>query len=409
MRRRSRRTFLKHSAWRNGAASKCVLCIVLSALGCTEQSDPEAPGTAEYLRQDSSGIHVHLNGAADHVGQWLADRVIFEVGADEDPALWRVAGAVPFGSGVAVADNASRSILLFDADGRQTASLGGEGDGPGEFRDVGSLWLSSSGRLVVFDRELQRLTAYTPSGDLEFTQGMRPASPNPPRPTGLLGEGTGVVVEVLFDPPASGFGPLPAQIRMFNGSGVSTIVETTTGSMGRVQLSRGSFLGSPHFEPGLQAVAQGDQVWYSRCDQRQVVGVDSTGTVAELIRWAGEPLTVDRASIEEYRRMRLEGLVGVRHERVAERFDALPASDAFPACDAMLANGSGELFVRRYSRPFERDQVWLVFKHGRLVRSVRVPRDTTVTWIDSLRIVTVERDDMDVEYVRMREIAAESI
>lgn len=377
---------------------------LLTVVGCTADGSGETSALIPHSVRDSAGLEVHSNPTIEAVEQFETGTILLELGASDELPLWNIAGAVPVGDALAIADNAAGRILLVDSIGRVVRSVGGEGEGPGEFRSLGSLWKPADSLLVVFDRELQRLTGISPIGRLAFTTDMEPASLNPPLPLGLIGERTGVVLEVQFDPPASGFAPLRALIKQFNKTGVSVLVDTLTGAMGRVELRRGSFLGSPHFEPGLKATARGNNIWFSTCRTREVGALDSKGTLVSLIRWRGGSLAVDPDDLETYRRLRLRGLDGAERERMAERFDARPASETFPACDALEANSDGELLVRVYRRPGDEHELWLVFLDGQLDRTVQLPVDAKLMWMDSTRVITVEQGELDVEYLRVREL-----
>ncbi len=63
---------------------------------------------------------------------------------------------------VYVADRRESKVRVFDNEGTFLAALGREGKGPGEFRRISAIALDSKGRLVVYDRMLQRFTRFPP-------------------------------------------------------------------------------------------------------------------------------------------------------------------------------------------------------------------------------------------------------
>ena len=71
----------------------------------------------------------------------------------------------PDGS-IAVADQTLGTITVLAGDGRVVATLGREGDGPGEFRRLAGIVPDGEGRLVAFDGEHQRLSEWTLDGSL---------------------------------------------------------------------------------------------------------------------------------------------------------------------------------------------------------------------------------------------------
>ena len=66
---------------------------------------------------------------------------------------------------IAVADGQLLSISLFAADGNLVATMGRQGEGPGEFSSIGSLVSDPEGRLFAFDDGHQRLSEWTFEGD----------------------------------------------------------------------------------------------------------------------------------------------------------------------------------------------------------------------------------------------------
>lgn len=60
-----------------------------------------------------------------------------------------------------VSDPHTRKIYMFDRDGEYRGYLGGEGEGPGEFRQIGSVSLLAPDTLHVVDWELARITLFS--------------------------------------------------------------------------------------------------------------------------------------------------------------------------------------------------------------------------------------------------------
>ena len=83
-----------------------------------------------------------------------------------DGGFVQVAGVALGPSGmIAVADGQFLSISLFAADGNLVATIGRQGDGPGEFSSIGSLVSDPEGRLFAFDNGHQRMSEWTFEGD----------------------------------------------------------------------------------------------------------------------------------------------------------------------------------------------------------------------------------------------------
>ena len=100
--------------------------------------------------------------------EWrLAESPLFRVGHDGAELLHRVGGAVVLDNGsVVVSDSGNRRLLILDPTGRVSATLGRQGDGPGEFQSIGAI--SAIGDTVVaFDGSLHRGTVWVPGGEPE--------------------------------------------------------------------------------------------------------------------------------------------------------------------------------------------------------------------------------------------------
>lgn len=97
------------------------------------------------------------------------------------------AGGKPFNrpTGVSIAPNGdiyvcdgygNARIHRFTADGKFIQSFGGPGTGPGEFNLPHDVWVAPDGRVLVADRENDRVQFFSPTGDLleQWTHVQRP-------------------------------------------------------------------------------------------------------------------------------------------------------------------------------------------------------------------------------------------
>lgn len=70
---------------------------------------------------------------------------------------------------ILTADPSSRKIHLFSPDGSYSGHIGGEGAGPGEFRNIADVSMSASGSLYVNDPSLARISVFSgASGEWEL-------------------------------------------------------------------------------------------------------------------------------------------------------------------------------------------------------------------------------------------------
>lgn len=123
------------------------LCVLAIAVG---------PATAE-----SVGALQGPDEQRFQLPEWrLAESPLFRVGHDGAELLHRVGGAVVLGNGsIVVSDAGNRRLLVLDPTGKVLATLGRQGDGPGEFQSIGAI--SAIGDTVVaFDGSLHRGTVW---------------------------------------------------------------------------------------------------------------------------------------------------------------------------------------------------------------------------------------------------------
>lgn len=163
--RRLRPTHLRGGL--QGRAAFAVL-LALPLAGCTGDEPEGASGTV----RDSAGVRViDLPAPAT-----AAPRIELQVDPGWTPAPGHEFGSLvdvePMeGGGVALLDAFDARVLVLDADGGIAARFGGEGSGPGEFAPRGlQRVVATGGSLVVPDLVQQRLSAFSPAGELLDTR-----------------------------------------------------------------------------------------------------------------------------------------------------------------------------------------------------------------------------------------------
>ena len=180
--------------------------LALATTGCeVPQSSPAARVV------DSVGVRVVDLGAApldlaEH--RTLAAEPDLVIGSGEDDRAHvfsdvRDVEVLPSGR-VAVVNGSGNDILVFDAAGRHVDTWGGRGDGPGEFRYLEWLALLPPDSLASGDGGLRRVTIFDAAGryvrNSATAVAVDPVShPIPPRPMGLLADGS--VIAASFEQP----------------------------------------------------------------------------------------------------------------------------------------------------------------------------------------------------------------
>lgn len=146
----------------------CCPAVAVAAGGCTASERPEGTLEAERLQRGDTTVVRTTGGSLWGDSVRLVEEVA--IGVLEGPDEYQFGQvsdlAVDAGGGIYVFDAQVPSLRYYDATGSYVRTLGGEGQGPGEYLDV-SLGLAvrhSDGRLVMRDPRNSRLNVYEPDG-----------------------------------------------------------------------------------------------------------------------------------------------------------------------------------------------------------------------------------------------------
>ena len=134
---------------------------------CSEGPDAVTAETAAVTLRDSAGVEIVEipQGAWDLVPIWtLAAQptvTIGEVEGDAEYLFGSIAAATRFPDGrIGVFDRGSREFRVFSPDGVHLLTVGGPGEGPGEFSDPRGYRRTGPTEFTVFDAGTSRLTTF---------------------------------------------------------------------------------------------------------------------------------------------------------------------------------------------------------------------------------------------------------
>ena len=264
-----------------------------------------AAGPAESqeitIRSDSAGIEIVTSDPSrSDATCTLGDEPIFRVGNDEsNEAQWfstiRGVGRLSDGS-VAVIDDASAEIRIFDAAGRHLRSMGRHGEGPGEFRNAGKLWVLPGDTLWAGDYRPWRYNVFTSDGEWVRAVEMNPIYGNPSRSGGVLDNG--VSINTVWGQPIPRDFKTPDTIVVEahgpDGERLATlgpILHTTYGPEGMYQI----FTQSAVVEAGGSTIATG------RTSQTEVRLLDDELRLRRILRWSDSDRDVTGADVGAWR------------------------------------------------------------------------------------------------------------
>lgn len=390
--------------------------LLFLVVGCG--SEPASLPTAAV--RDSAGITIVENqeGIPPDGGGWkLAaspSLVIGGLDGPDDSGLYRVRGAARLPDGrIAVANDGSLEIKLFGVDGAQLASLGGEGEGPGEFSSVTLTGLLGD-TLVALDRRLRRVSLVHP--DEGFVRSFTIAEPVADFPLGgWFFESGSVLVEDLSlgadGGLEDGFGRRPARLKScdLTGAFLSDFGELPGSEEFTItrQGEHGTAIGisSVPFGKSPQVAVAGDLLFFGSQDSYEISVFDSGAALRTLVRLARSPVRVTDSDLAAYIREELEGADEDETRSQREMFEEMPMMEFRPAHGAISADREGFLFVEEFRAPgIESVPVNVFDPDGRLVGRFEIPADIEILEIGPDYLLALYEDPMDVEYVHLYEL-----
>lgn len=352
--------------------------------------------------------------AAQEVGEWtIVPESNTSIGVvDGDPrrqfTTIRAGRFLPDGR-IVVADRGSSTIRVFSSDGGFLTEMGGEGDGPGEFRLISGLAITPPDTLHIWDSSALRLTTFLADGSLVGTQ-LFPAS-QPGGPGGSLDGLAGLFSDGT--PALSWTVPGP---RIGGGVAADRTVFGRFGSDGSLQhlLGEGEGLhrqaGSPDpFSPYPHATVYRDSIYFMNGVGGRIAVFSPDGAgVARTIDVPASHVPVDEAWTAFRASVQAEG-----RESLLGRIPA-PKLEHTPSLAGLLVDDQGRLWVKLYDP--ESDSVyfgrppgvggewWVLTPAGQILARVAMPARVVPLQITSDRLLGISVDALDVERVVVHRI-----
>jgi hypothetical protein len=413
-----------------------VLAWVLVAVALSACADSSSTATSAVT--DSAGVRIvtNLPGSIEAAEEWsLSTNAVVEIGAGADPdvPLHRVTAVAPLEDGrVAVSANSPARALVLAPDGTLLATLGREGNGPGEFSSVASVVPLGPDSLAVWDDSRRRISVFTGGGDYVREVDLSGLALLTPLAAGssdqlaawtyLLPSGSGSLL--LFQ--IGIFGAPEPGIRRVEAPSYRI---TTAGQ----ELARlGPFPGEEFFDfgPGQGGVVPfpfGADTHGATTDDALVLGTaeapeiryhTASGALERIVRWPDEDRTFGGPFVADWTEFVDSWLAPMppgESEGIRGFLDATPRPERFPAYDDLVAADEGEIWVGAYAGehtvpyPTRNARVparrWLVFDtQGALAARVETPEGFLPHAVREGRVWGVYTDELEVESVRAYEI-----
>jgi len=388
------------------------LAVAVVAGSCGEGRAPHAPPA---VVRDSAGVTIVESPAPEPGARlgWTLDSVpTLDIGTLDGPPelqLYQVRGAFRLADGgVAVLNAGSREVRLYGADGRHLRSMGGEGDGPGEFNNPGSLHRWADDSLAVWDARARRLTVYGLDGSLGRTLAL-------PQPEGLglpsfrhrLSNGALVTTSMKLseDALSSGEVRIPVEVALLSDDGeVSVSLGTFPGDDTFMQIAEESvsILRIP-FARGLAVAPHRNQTIVAETGRLELRYFGPGGSTERIARVAVPPRQATDADRQAYLEERLANAAEQARPGLRTLLLDHPGPDTLPAFSALKDDVLGNTWVRLFRSPADTGaEQWIVLDaEGAARGTVALPPGIDVYEIGPDWLLGLWTDELDVEHVRV--------
>ena len=326
----------------------------------------------------------------------------------ESVPFHRVTGAALRTNGfVVVADAGNARIAVFAPTGELVHSLGGEGDGPGEFRSPSHLFVFGD-TIAVYDQLALRYTIWdspeteprswgqlaygsaAPNVEAAFSSSvflLTSIETTPADARGLFVDHANLLRYVLPEGQGTVLKRVPQRYLYFFGE--------STGST----TYRTPFFGRTSYAAVSGAIAT-VPLHASEMDFLD----PATGEVVKSIRLPLEERPFDRREIERYRDGLLERAGGGgAANRIRSAFDEIVPPESAPVVGRLVVVGD-RLWTERFPRYGETSIRWLIVEPSKpeVVATIELPASSTPLGGNGDSVVLLERDDLGVETVVVR-------
>lgn len=387
---------MRRHAFFSVARLACAAWAVGALAACTAAREESA-----VQRSDSAGIEIVVSGGPERELAWQFQR-LFTLGGEEDgpEAFFRMAPGLigsDAGGNLLVLDPTNARIAVFDPDGRSLGTMGGRGNGPGEFGMPASISVSPDGAVAVFDFAKGRLVRF------------------------------GAAREIVEEQPFPIF-PAPNRQRHFEQFRDTTVVSASTARRdeGALHQILRQIVGSDTLVLLDLPLPQPEMALYEQCGG----GLQLPPIFAPEIAWAARPGTVAVSSTAAYAvalwqagrvarivRRDIEPVVATREQAIrhlgegyrinfgrgpclidpGEMVDKRGFADVVPPIGTLLLGPSGELWVQRFTvDPDAVAPIDVFDAGGTYVGTLKRTPFAPVILLPGDRVGVVETDELDV-------------
>jgi hypothetical protein len=404
------------------SVSNTRLCaLVLLSVSCGGRDSQVAP--EDPIVYDSAGVAIVDNGMLD-LGKDLLSAAMpsLQIGLADGPEeyqLFQVADAKRLSDGaIAVVNQGSHELRIYEADGAHRATAGGRGQGPREFRNPSAIVILPGDTIQVQD-DLDRVyfTARGSfvrrvTGDTRALAALREAA------GGLLNFGEAVwmadgtlFAAVIYPPPGPPWPQTPFRPRAIFLRVASDLASLDTlgewsGPLGQfVEISGDISFVEPPFSPETSwALGSADGmivVGDNAVPQFERFHSDSRRTI---IRWTANAEAVTEADVEAWKEPQRNG------ERPITELERIWSTMVVPNSKPFYGNArtgsDGSVWVSSLPAMVNGTQVVVFNSDGQYAGAIAIPVQFEVHDAGSDWVLGIMRDESDVEHIWLYDLRA---
>jgi len=400
-----------------------VRCLLTGAIavvvgGCS--GDALSGPRAEIV--DSAGIRIVTYELAEVTvpTYWTIGEHDLEIGVEDGPDEYtfsRISDVAESHDGsLVVSDGLSQDLRIYDANGRYDRTLGGPGEGPGEFAVAPLISGLAGDTVFAWDSRSRRITSFSGAGDVIEMVTLQAESAGRPLSVVRHSDGTYLSQSVWIAPDAPQgevhdlrveFDSVTIEHLDPSGALIDTVrVLPNTERLGFSEQTAGGQFRTLRMQRPLSPRA-----FMVSDGQRPIIG---HGSVFELVLYGQDDAAETILRVEpgwpvmtpgEIRsRMEaavLEAMDGEELDPISRRAYGEFLSDRTPVVASVVISVDRDIWVRRYEFASKDEAEWFVFSpSGELRGRVHTPPGLNVHEVHRDHIVGVATDDLDIPFVR---------
>lgn len=400
---------------KSNAAAKSGLLSVVGMMGAVilVGCGPDTGSPQAMIVGDSAGIRMVEAPAPSDVPPQIriSDEPMYRIGwDDEEYSFETLTGGALLRDGRAVVVDGGRTLQLvvLSPSGSVDATLGGPGEGPGEFTSVSSITVHQGDTILVQDPQGGRISKFTADG---FVESIRAEGANLLYLHGvdaesgslMLGMPLAMVFGRRYDTPYL----LVPHVRL---NWTTRSADTVAVADWDQSIATGGG-NNPFMSGGFSTVSGGEFV-VGRGDRAELRWIDREGTVRQIVRWQAQATEVPDSLLAEWEsriRARFEevGLgAGDIEDRIAAMKDAIQeplpvfgVPGSMPGAGGILGDPNGNVWIAQYRAPGHGPpQTFFVMgPEGEWLGAVAVPHGVQVLDVGREYVLGVARNEFDVE------------